>query len=178
MESAFGDCMDVVLTGVIDRDTEKKTKKTGQFSKTENYVTDTVRKLYFRGTTMIDAGGRFADGAVPEYMVFDKQNMGAEFIKVVEEGMEKSRTETTGKGVRVKPDAPIEIAYDSDTVSDDSLMTIKKEIASICNELVKSKKITAPKLKAFLEEQTGVGMPNLIEDLGVAQKCLDLLKGM
>ena len=87
-EAAFGDCFDVVLTGVIDRVVEEKQEK----DTVKKYATDTIRKLYFRGTTLIDAGGRFADGTVPEYMVFDKSNMAEEFIKIVEEGMEKSKT--------------------------------------------------------------------------------------
>lgn len=91
-EAAFGDIFDVTLTGVIDRDLEEK--KVGD--KVKKYATDTVRKLYFRGTTLIDAGGRFADGAVPEYMIFDKPNMAADFIKVIEDGMEKSKS-TLGK---------------------------------------------------------------------------------
>lgn len=86
-EAAFGDIFDVTLTGVIDRDVEEK----GDGDKKKRYATDTVRKLYFRETPLIDAGGRFAYGAVPEYMVFDKDDMGAEFIKVIEEGMEKSK---------------------------------------------------------------------------------------
>lgn len=91
-EAAFGDIFDVTLTGVIDRDLE--TKQVGD--KTKKYATDEIRKLYFRGTTLIDAGGRFADGTVPEFMVFDKPDMGAEFVRVVEEGMEKSKS-TLGK---------------------------------------------------------------------------------
>ena len=91
-EAAFGDIFDVTLTGVIDRDLE--TKQVGD--KTKKYATDEIRKLYFRGTTLIDAGGRFADGAVPVFMVFDKPDMGAEFVRVVEEGMEKSKS-TLGK---------------------------------------------------------------------------------
>lgn len=87
-EAAFGDIFDVTLTGVIDRDLEEK--KVGD--KTKKYATDEVRKLYFRGTTLIDAGGRFADGAVPEYLVFDKPNMAEDFIRTVEEGMERSKT--------------------------------------------------------------------------------------
>lgn len=94
-EAAFGDIFDVTLTGVIDRDLEEK--KVGD--KTKKYATDEVRKLYFRGTTLIDAGGRFADGAVPEYLVFDKPNMAEDFIKTVEEGMEKSKT-SFGKSVQ------------------------------------------------------------------------------
>lgn len=118
-EAAFGDIFDVTLTGVIDRDLEEK--KVGD--KTKKYATDTIRKLYFRGTTLIDAGGRFADGAVPEYLVFDKPNMAADFIRVVEEGMEKSKS-TLGKKSKptvvkkeVEPDPePIEEDDDIDDV--------------------------------------------------------------
>ena len=91
-EAAFGDIFDVTLTGVIDRDVEEK----GEGDKKKRYATDTVRKLYFRETPLIDAGGRFAYGAVPEYMIFDKEDMGAEFIRVIEEGKEKY-TKTLGK---------------------------------------------------------------------------------
>lgn len=86
-EAAFGDVFDVCLTGVIDRTLE--TKQVG--SEKKNVVTDTERRLYFRGTPMIDAGGRFAADTVPEYMVFDKGNMASDFIKIVEGGMEKSK---------------------------------------------------------------------------------------
>lgn len=87
-EAAFGDCLDVCLTGLVDRDTEER----GAGDKKKKYVTEMVRKLYFRATDTIDAGGRFADGAVPEYMVFDKPNMAKEFIKIVEDGIEGSKT--------------------------------------------------------------------------------------
>lgn len=87
-EAAFGDCLDVCLTGLVDRDTEER----GSGDKKKKYVTEMVRKLYFRATDTIDAGGRFADGAVPEYMVFDKPNMAKEFIKIVEDGIEGSKT--------------------------------------------------------------------------------------
>lgn len=101
-EAAFGDIFDVTLTGVIDRDIEEKTVTVGDKEKVKRYATDSIRKLYFRGTPLIDAGGRFAFGAVPEYMVFDKQNMAGEFIRVVEEGMEKSKTALDKKS-SVKP---------------------------------------------------------------------------
>lgn len=96
-EAAFGDVFDVCLTGVIDRTLE--TKQVGNDKK--NVVTDTERRLYFRGTPMIDAGGRFAAGTVPEYLVFDKDNMAADFIKIVEGGMEKSKL----SGFKVKAKA-------------------------------------------------------------------------
>lgn len=88
-ESAFGDCFDVVLTGVIDKPIIEK--EVGD--ETKRFVNgETVRKLYFRESELIDAGGRFAAGTVPDFMIFDKPNMAADFIRVIEEGMEKSKT--------------------------------------------------------------------------------------
>ena len=92
-EAALGDIFDVVLTGIIDRNIET----VGDGDNAKRYATDAVRKLYFRGTPEIDAGGRFAAGSVPEYLVFDKPNMAADFIRIVEEGMEKSKTDFTVK---------------------------------------------------------------------------------
>ena len=89
-ESAFGDIFDVTLTGVIDRDFEEKKTK----DKVKKYTTDIIRKLYFRETPLIDAGGRFAYGAVPDYLVFDKPDMGKEFLETIEEGMRKSGSAT------------------------------------------------------------------------------------
>ena len=92
-EAALGDIFDVVLTGIIDRNIET----VGDGDNAKRYATDAIRKLYFRGTPEIDAGGRFAADSVPEYLVFDKPNMAADFIRVVEEGMEKSKTDFTVK---------------------------------------------------------------------------------
>lgn len=125
-EAAFGDIFDVTLTGVIDRDLE--TKQVGD--KTKKYATDEIRKLYFRGTTLIDAGGRFADGAVPEFMVFDKPDMGAEFVRVVEEGMEKSKS-TLGKRnsnpVVSTPKPEIQVTPEPETQKVDFLSDIEDD---------------------------------------------------
>ena len=102
-ESAFGDIFDVTLTGVIDRDFEEKKTK----DKVKKYTTDIIRKLYFRETPLIDAGGRFAYGAVPDYLVFDKPDMGKEFLETIEEGMRKSGSATisTSDTSKSKPKA-------------------------------------------------------------------------
>lgn len=101
-DGVFADIFDVVLTGVIDRDIEEK-KTIGSDGKevVKRYATGEVRKLYFRGTTLIDAGGRFDMDAVPEYMIFDKPDMAADFIKVIEEGMEKSKKDWQNKNKSV-----------------------------------------------------------------------------
>ena len=126
-EAAFGDCMDVCLTGVIDRDFDEK----GEGDKKKRYATDTVRKLYFRGTPMIDAGGRFADGAVPEYMVFDKPNMGAEFLKIVEEGMEKSKTDFTEKKPTTKKTTKKTPVKEEDNEMDDINEKLKAALDNV-----------------------------------------------
>lgn len=130
-EAAFGDIFDVTLTGVIDRDLEEK--KVGD--KVKKYATDTVRKLYFRGTTLIDAGGRFADGAVPEYMVFDKPNMAADFIRVVEEGMEKSKS-TISKKSSPKKTTPVkeEKVVEPDPIEEDDIDDIDAPVEDTIEE--------------------------------------------
>lgn len=115
-EAAFGDCLDVCLTGIVDRDTEER----GVGDKKKKYVTEMVRKLYFRGTDTIDAGGRFADGSVPEYMVFDKPNMAKDFIKVVEDGIEGSKTNfSSAHPTTTKKAPPVYRAETPDPVSED-----------------------------------------------------------
>lgn len=106
-EGVFGDIDDCVLTGCIDRAITDEEIDMGNDTKTIHHATDEIRKLYFRGTTSIDAGCRFTNGAVPEFMVFDKSNMAKDFIHVLEEGMRKSRTtdtvdETTFKKIQAK----------------------------------------------------------------------------
>lgn len=149
-ESAFGDIFDITLTGVIDRNMTSKTKEGFNGKKIkENFVTDEVRKLYFRGTSVIDAGGRFADGSVPEYLVFDKGNMAAEFIKTVEDGIEKSKTDHSpikkkAKAEKVELKADVDdvgeptdsgIFDDSQSETTDDEQSIKKQITDVCNSI-------------------------------------------
>ncbi len=142
-EAAFGDCMDVCLTGVIDRALEDKGDK--------KVATDSIRKLYFRGTPMIDAGGRFADGTVPEYLVFDKPNMAKDFIKTCEEGMEKSKlngftaklTAAAKEVVEVKPtsvvseDVPVNVDTDEPSLlsEDEAPVIVDEEPVTSTNNI-------------------------------------------
>ena len=149
-EAAFGDCMDLCLTGVVDRALEDKDGK--------KIATDSVRKLYFRGTPMIDAGSRFASGAVPEYLVFDKDNMAKEFIKTCEEGMEKSKlsgfiakpTAAAKEVVETKPvnvvseDVPINVDAD-----EPSLLSADEAPAIVDEELVTSTDSIADRLTSI-----------------------------
>lgn len=63
-ESVIGGTLaDVVLTGIIDRDIEERQSADGKTKK--RYSSGEERKLYLRGTTLIDAGGRFAPEQFP-----------------------------------------------------------------------------------------------------------------
>ena len=184
-ESAFGDIFDVTLTGVIDRSYNTKTKEGFNGKKIkENFVDEEVRKLYFRGTSVIDAGGRFADGAVPEYLVFDKKNMAAEFIKTVEEGIEKSKTDFSPANKKIKAAEKVEIKEDSDDVGSptdsgifgdepttptDDLASLKKQIIDKCTELGGQK---SEKVMAVVKS---LGNPNSLKTVEDANKYLEEL---
>lgn len=156
-EAAFGDIFDVTLTGVIDRDFEEK----GEGTKKKKYSTDTVRKLYFRETPLIDAGGRFAFGAVPEYMIFDKSDMGEEFVRVVEEGMEKSKlSKKSVVTTTVKAPAPVEDEPETEAYEEDPEIEATEETETVadkasrieeCRNLFKAADVTVKKqVKAIL----------------------------
>ena len=83
-EGVFGDIFDFVLTGYIDRMVETEEVEVGGNTKKVGHATDAIRKLYFRGTTLVDAGCRIGADLVPEYLVFDKQNMAKDFINLIE----------------------------------------------------------------------------------------------
>lgn len=114
-ESCFGDIFDCTLTGVIDRVYDEKDDK--------KYATDSVRKLYFRGTNLIDAGGRFANGAVPEYLAYptnmDSFEFAKLFVKTVEDGLKNSKLngiKTNSKTIEVEKNEPISKEDTNDTI--------------------------------------------------------------
>lgn len=151
-ESAFGDIFDVTLTGVIDRDVDVKSKKKSDGKVEEKrYTTDIIRKLYFRETPLIDAGGRFADGAVPEYLVFDKSNMAADFIKTVETGMELSKTDNKGKIKKPVVKKPVSVEEPEDDVDDTEIVESLDENGD--NAVVKSVSVDGVE-QEITEEET------------------------
>lgn len=92
-ESIFGDIFDCVLTGFIDRELEEETIQiSDDKEKIIRHATGETRKLYLRGNTFIDAGCRFKDGSVPDYIVFDQPNMAKVFIETLETGMKLSKS--------------------------------------------------------------------------------------
>jgi len=183
-ESAFGDIFDVTLTGVIDRNMNSKYKEGFNGKKIkENFVTDEVRKLYFRGTSVIDAGGRFASGSVPEYLVFDKGNMAAEFIKTVEDGIEKSRTDFSTAPAEKKVEQKVEINVDDaedkpteNTMFDDSVGEPVDDLASLKQKIIdKCKELGGTKSEKVMNAVKNFGNPNALKAVEDAQKYLEAL---
>lgn len=147
-EAAFGDVFDVTLTGYIDREVEEEIVGEGDSAKKKRKATDEIRKLYFRGTTLIDAGGRFAYGAVPEYIIFDKPNMAKDFIEVIETGMKLSKS-----GVQFEPKTTPkpkkkEVVGESEELD----ITVEEDVVDIeKNKVLKAK--VAGKYKTASDEQ-------------------------
>lgn len=183
-EAALGDIFDVVLTGIIDRNIET----VGEGDNAKRYATDAIRKLYFRGTPEIDAGGRFAADAVPEYMVFDKPNMAADFIKIVEEGMEKSKTNFSAPKA-TKKSAPVPVVVEEDeppfdigdqepdvSVGDiDDLDTPEVDLDAIRTE-IRNKAKQQSKTKEVRAIMTEAGYKKIddIDDIEILNKMLEI----
>ena len=94
-EEKFSQIFDLVLTGdIIFQDYEEEEVDSFGKKKIVRKANDEgERRLYFRDSPRVEAGGRLASKAVPVYMVFgdDAQDNAREFIKIVENGLEKSR---------------------------------------------------------------------------------------
>ena len=143
-EAALGDIFDVVLTGIIDRNIET----VGEGDGAKRYATDAIRKLYFRGTPEIDAGGRFAAEAVPEYLVFDKPNMAKDFIRIVEEGMEKSKTNFNGKVATPAPVVKPEPVVVEEEIDDDlDFDLVEVDLTEMRTEIRDKNKAGSPEQK-------------------------------
>jgi hypothetical protein len=137
-ESIFGDIFDCVLTGFIDRELEEETVQVSDDKeKVIRHATGEIRKLYLRGNTFIDAGCRFKDGSVPEYIIFDQPNMAKIFIETLETGMKlsKSGADNLQQVVKtaVKKEQPIQ-----ETLTEDPENGIEEEIIDEITEIEES----------------------------------------
>lgn len=188
-EAAFGDVFDVTLTGYIDREIEEETIGEGDNEKKRRKATGEVRKLFLRSTTLIDAGGRFAMGAVPEYIVFDKPNMAKEFIEVIEKGMALSKTGAlNNKDVKLtepKKETPIETIDDEPELIEDEVIieetiTEEPEIDVELNKQLKGKvagkyKTATPEQKEKVKEILGKYGASKLDETKPTQMFHDIL---
>lgn len=176
-ESAFGDIFDCTLTGVIDRVFDEK--KDGKVTK--KYTTDSVRKLYFRGTSLIDAGGRFASDTVPEYLEYDMPSLDFAklFIKTIEDGLKDSAIDVPKSKSKTKPKAepkpePTPAPVEEDVIELDEFEDINPEsevdkdalMAEIREKFLNADKETKTKIKALLKEY---GVSKLDDSLTIAE---------
>jgi hypothetical protein len=156
-ESIFGDIFDCVLTGFIDRELEEETiQLSDDKEKVIRHATGETRKLFLRGNTFIDAGCRFKDGSVPEYIIFDQPNMAKIFIDTLETGMKLSKSGSVAPQqeikTHVKEDEPVqELVIEEPEVEEELLDTQEPEIDVEHNKKLKAK--VAGKFKVATNEQ-------------------------
>ena len=74
----LADIFDVIATGYIDKNI------------VDGRVESSIRKLQLRGDSFVEAGTRFANDSVPEYIVFDGDNDAKKLLDVLKEGMRNS----------------------------------------------------------------------------------------
>ncbi len=176
-ESIFGDLEDCTLTGVIDRVYDEKDDK--------KYTTDSVRRLYFRGTNLIDAGGRFANGTVPEYLEYptnmDSLEFARLFVKTVEDGLAASKltdvkvSKPTPKKPEPQPE-PEEVIEEetdeevTDDVTEDELVVDTDEddiFAEEPSELSKEDKFAKVKEKTSQDDSFKTKVVSILKERGV-----------
>jgi hypothetical protein len=154
--AAIADICDIVLTGNIEREFETK----GEGENAKNYLVSEERRLYLRGTELIDAGSRFAPGAVPDYIVFDvtPEEFAAKLIKTIEDGMEKSKsnpaiktTKSAPKKTTKKPE-PTPVVEEEHDQEDVELLAALREVVESAEEDVAPFDVTEEIEDIFGEE--------------------------
>lgn len=158
-ESAIADCFDIICTGLIDREIEEK----GDGDNVKRYVKETERRLYFRGNEIVEAGGRLKDLSIPEYISFDKLNMGKDFISVIESALKNGRTSTEStpapKKAAKKADKPVVVEetedIDIDEVVEDPVVDEEDDFDKIINSYPDNlEEVIRTKFKACTDKAT------------------------
>ena len=135
-EAVCADCFDIIVTGLVNREIEER----GSGDATKRYVTETERRLYFRGNEIVEAGGRMKGLSIPEYIVFDKDNMAKDFIDTIETALKAGRVDdkSTTKKSATKKTAPKveEPVEETEEVVEDIIDDIVEEVAEeIINDI-------------------------------------------
>lgn len=119
-ERCICDTADIIVTGDTVREFDTVTE--GEVER--KYLKAEERRLYLRGTTMIDAGGRFSANTVPEYITVpaDSLEFAKLFIKTVEDGMNasaRSAVSVASPVVEALPTPATDIDAPVDVIDDD-----------------------------------------------------------
>ena len=173
-EAVCSDCFDIIVTGLVNREVEER----GSGDATKRYVTETERRLYFRGNEIVEAGGRMKGLSIPEYIIFDKENMAKDFIETIETALKAGRVDgavtttkpTTKKKSTKKPepveepieetveDTTDEVPFDIEETfeEDDAMITLDADrLAAIRSAFKNSDSNTKSKVKEHLANYNG-----------------------
>ena len=113
-DAVCSDCFDIIVTGLVNREIEER----GSGDSTKRYVKETERRLYFRGNEIVEAGGRMKGLSIPEYIVFDKENMAKDFINVVEGALRAGRSDNAPAPKATSKPTPTPIVVEPDEEDD------------------------------------------------------------
>jgi hypothetical protein len=180
-DAVCADCFDIICTGLVDREIEER----GSGDSAKRYVKETERRLYFRGNEIVEAGGRLKGLSVPEYIVFDKENMAKDFIDTVEAALRAGRVdcvvatkaETPKKTTKPAP-APVvepeevdelDVEVEEETNVEYDLDAIRTEIRT------KHKAATADQKAEIKALRAGVRLDE-IDDIEVLTKMLEVFE--
>lgn len=143
------DCFDIICTGLVDREIEER----GSGDSAKRYVKETERRLYFRGNEIVEAGGRLKGLSVPEYIVFDKENMAKDFIDTVETALKAGRVDASTKKPTKKS-----------TKKPEPTPVVEEEEADELTEMLKAVVNNAPAKVEDVEEDDSLDVPFDIDE--------------
>lgn len=129
-DSVCADCFDIIVTGLVNREIEER----GSGDSTKRYVTETERRLYFRGNEIVEAGGRMKGLSVPEYIIFDKENMAKDFIDTIENALKAGRTDsepTAKKTTKKSTKKPPVVEEEHDQEDIELLAALREAVESV-----------------------------------------------
>jgi hypothetical protein len=151
-EAVCADCFDIIVTGLVNREIEER----GSGDATKRYVTETERRLYFRGNEIVEAGGRMKGLSIPEYIVFDKDNMAKDFIDTIETALKAGRvddTPTTKKTTKKKaPKVEEPVEEETEETVDEAPLNLDEDIVGETFEDELEEEAIAPVDKDTLAE--------------------------
>lgn len=115
-DAVCSDCFDIIVTGLVNREIEER----GSGDATKRYVKETERRLYFRGNEIVEAGGRMKGLSIPEYLVFDKENMARDFIDAIEGALRAGRSDSATYAPKAtKKTTPVPVVAEPDDIDED-----------------------------------------------------------
>lgn len=180
-DAVCSDCFDIIVTGLVNREIEER----GSGDATKRYVKETERRLYFRGNEIVEAGGRMKGLSIPEYLVFDKENMAKDFIDAVEGALRAGRSDfSVPKATSNPTPAPVVVELEKEDdeppfdIDLDEESNMEYDFDAIRTEIRNKNKSGTPEQKKAVKTllaSTGVKLDQL-DDIEILTQMLEVFE--